>query len=101
MDFFEFLYYVFLYGAILTYLAWGFIIGFESILALNYSRFAINWIKNHHSPKTFQYMLIIFLPMLYLCYFLFDIIPFLLKIDNELIKFDLERIYNNIYAAQV
>lgn len=101
MDFFEFAYYFFIYSAILTYLAWGLIIGFEAILALSSSKFAINWIKAHHRPKTFQYMLIIFLPMLYFCYIFLEIIPFLLKIDDKLAKFDLEKIYKNIYITQI
>ncbi len=101
MNFFEFIYYFLIYGAILTYIAWGIIIGIESILALNGSKFAIKWIKSRHKAKNFEYMLIIFLPIIFLCYILLEIIPFLLKIENRVIRFDLTKIYNNIYINPI
>ncbi|WP_187647821.1 hypothetical protein [Nitrosophilus labii] len=93
----EYIYYLFIFGTILTYIVWGFIISFESILALNGTKSAIKWIKEHHKPKTFKYLLIIFLPMLHLGYIFFELIPFLMGMEEELKNFDLEQIYKNIY----
>ena len=96
----EYIFYLIIFSAILTYIIWGFIIGFESILALNGTKGAIKWIKKHHNPNTFRYMLIIFLPMLHLVYILLELIPFLIGIENSLKSLDLDKIYKNIYFNQ-
>ncbi len=93
----EFIYYLIIFGAILTYIVWGFVISFESLLALNGTQSAIEWIKRHHKPETFKILLIIFLPMLHLGYLFFELIPYLTGINEEPKSFDLDRIYKNIF----
>jgi hypothetical protein len=85
------------FGAILTYLVWGFIITFESMLALNDTKSAIKWIRDNHKPKTFKRMLIIFLPMLHIGYVFLEVIPYLMGNNEKLKSFDLENIYKKIF----
>ena len=97
---FETVLYFILFAAILTYIVWGFIISFESMLALNDTKSAIDWIKKHHKPKRFKIMLIIFLPMLHLGYIFLELIPYLLGINKKLKSFDLENIYRKIFKNE-
>jgi len=95
---FEYIFYVTIFGAILTYIVWGFIISFESMLALNDTQSAIDWIKKHHKPNSFKTLLIIFLPMLHIGYIFLEVIPYLLGINKKLTPFDLEKIYKKIFS---
>jgi len=93
----EYILYLIIFGAILTYLVWGFIISFESMLALNNTKSAIKWIRDHHNPKTFKKLLIIFLPMLHIGYVFLEVIPYLIGYNEKLKSFDLENIYKKIF----
>ncbi|WP_281951976.1 hypothetical protein [Nitrosophilus kaiyonis] len=94
---FEYIFYLIIFSAILTYIVWGFIISFESMLALNDTKSAIDWIKKHHKPNTYKTLLIIFLPMLHLGYIFLELIPYFLGINKKLRSFDLEKLYKKIF----
>ena len=96
----EFLFYLTIFAAILTYIVWGFIISFESMLALNDTKSAIEWIREHHKPKTFKILLIIFLPMLHIGYIFLEVIPYIIGYNDKIKSFDLEYIYKKIFAKQ-
>ncbi|BCD59552.1 MULTISPECIES: hypothetical protein [unclassified Nitratiruptor] len=96
----EFFFYLFVYGAILTYLILGFIISFESMLALYGVKSAIRWIREWHSPQTYKTMLIIFLPMLQLAYLFLEIIPHLIGLNKQIKSFDLDRIYISVFPKE-
>ena len=93
----EFFFYLFVYASILTYLVLGFIISFESMLALYEVKSALRWIREWHRPSTYKTMLIIFLPMLQLAYFFLEILPYYLGLHKELRPFDLDRIFYNVF----
>ena len=96
----EFFFYLFVYGAILTYLVLGFIISFESMLALYGVKSAIRWIREWHSPATYKTMLIIFLPMLQLAYLFLEIIPHLIGLNKHMCSFDLDKIYFSVFPKE-
>jgi len=96
VDLVSFLGYLIFYGAIVTYIVLGFIVAFEAMLALNGVPGAIEWIRMHHSPRTFWRMLLLFLPILHLLYLLFEVIPNLFGEPRS--PFDLERIYSNVFG---
>jgi len=93
----EFFFYLIVYASILTYLVLGFIISFESMLALYEVKSALRWIREWHRPSTYKTMLIIFLPMLQLAYFFLEILPYYLRLHKELRPFDLDRIFYNVF----
>ena len=93
----EFIFYLAILGAILTYIVWGFIISFETMLALNDTKSAIEWIKKHHTPKTFKKLLIIFLSMLHIGYIFLEIIPYFLGFNEKLKNFDIDKVYKKIF----
>ncbi len=97
MSSFEFFFYLFVYGAILTYLVLGFIISFEAMLALYGVQSAVEWIREWHKPQTFKTMLIIFLPMLQLAYLFLELIPHHFGLNDHLRPFDLDRIYHIVF----
>ncbi len=96
----EFLFYLVAYGSILTYLILGFIISFESMLALYEVKSAIRWIREWHKPSTYKTMLIIFLPMLQLAYLFLEIIPYYIGLSKILRPFDLDRIYHIVFPKE-
>ncbi len=72
----------------------------ETLLALNGVEGAKKWIKKRNSPKKFKNKLVIFLPFLYLEYFLLEILPYHLKMDDEIKPFDMEKVYKFIYKEE-
>jgi hypothetical protein len=89
----EFFGYLFVYGAILTYLVLGFIVSFESILVLYEVPAAVRWIREWHSPAGYRRMLMLFFPMLQLAYLFLELIPHLLGLSDERRPFDPDRIW--------
>jgi len=96
----EFFFYLFVYAAILTYIVLGFIVSFESMLALYGVRSAIRWIREWHSPSGYKTMLIIFLPMLQLAYLFLELIPYYLGINGEKRSFDLDKIFYEVFGEE-
>ncbi len=74
----EFSFWYLFFGSILTYLVWGFIVSFEVNLAMSGSNIALAWLKKHHTYKQLYYEVKVFYPMIYLGYFLLEILPSLL-----------------------
>ncbi|MRI59330.1 MAG: hypothetical protein C6H99_07485 [Epsilonproteobacteria bacterium] len=93
----EFFFYLFVFGAILTYLVLGFIISFEAMLAMYGVKSAVEWIRQWHTPQTFKTMLIIFLPMLQLAYLFLELIPYYLGANERLLPFDLDHIFSIVF----
>ncbi len=96
----EFFFYLFVYASILTYLVLGFIIAFESLLAMYGVKSALRWIREWHSPSGYKTMLIIFLPMIQLGYLFLEVLPHILGFNGELKRFDLDRIYHKVFGEE-
>jgi len=93
----QFSFWYLLYGSVLTYLVWGFIVSFEVNLAMSGSRFAREWLKKHHTYRQLYYEVRVFYPLIYLGYFFLEVLPYLvLKAPKG--DFDMQRLFDEIYG---
>ena len=93
----QFSFWYLLFGSLLTYLVWGFIVAFEGILAMSGARFAREWIKKRHSYKQLYYEVKAFYPLIYLGYFFLELLPYLLwKAPKS--DFDMQRLFDELYG---
>ena len=93
----QFSFWYLLFGSLLTYLVWGFIVAFEVILAMSGARFAREWIKKRHSYKQLYYEVKAFYPLIYLGYFFLELLPYLLwKAPKS--DFDMQRLFDELYG---
>ena len=90
----EFWGYVLIYGAILTYICWGFVFAIQGLLLLHGQEESVEWLKKRYNFKIFIRELAIFFPMLLLFYFLLEIVPAMLKLDDAVICFSISEIIN-------
>ena len=82
---------------VITYLCWGFAFALQSLLILRGTKNAIKWAKNWYSPKVFFYELIIFSPIIYIFYLLFELFPSILLLDDNIVKFDINKIFDIVF----
>ena len=87
-------------GAILTYIVLGILFAFEGILAMSGSRFAIRWIRKQFSLKGFLFAVQICYPFFLVMYFFMELLPYYLKLDDDLTKFDISRMILNIFEDE-
>jgi len=59
----------------LTYLTWGFAFGIELLLVHNETQSALNWFKKYYTYRSFKREYYIFYPVLWILYFLLDVMP--------------------------
>lgn len=95
----EFSFWYLLYGSVLTYLVWGFIVSFEVNLAMSGSVIAFKWIKKHHTYKQLYYEVKVFYPMIYIGYFFLELLPHLLW-KAEKSAFDMEGLFEKLYKDE-
>lgn len=95
----EFSFWYLLYGSILTYLVWGFIVAFEVVLAMGGSSVACEWILKHHTYKQLYNEVKAFYPMIVLGYFFLELLPHLL-LKAPLADFDLDRLFDELYKGE-
>jgi hypothetical protein len=94
----EFSFWYLLYGSILTYLVWGFIVAFEVILGMSGSKVGLAWLKKRHSYKMLYKEVAVFYPMILIGYFFLEIIPhYIFKMD-PLVKFDMDKLFQELYG---
>lgn len=86
-------------GGILTYLVWGFVVAFEILLAMNGSKWAIEWIRKRYRYKVLYREVKIFYPMIWLGYFFLEIVPhFLFKVEKT--PLDMERLFQELFEEK-
>ena len=88
----------FFYGAILTYLVWGFVVAMEVNLAMADSDKAIEWIKKHYSYKGLYAEVLLFYPMIVLGYFFLEYLPHLIDKSIPLSFFDLDSLFSKLFS---
>lgn len=96
----EFSFWYLVYGSILTYLVWGFVVAFEVVLAMSGTRIAREWIKKHHNYKQLYYEVRVFYPMVLLGYFFLEMLPHLLWRAPRA-AFDLQGLFDDLYGEEV
>ena len=94
----QFAFWYLLLGSILTYIVWGFIVAFEVILGMSGSQIAQKWIKKHHSYKLLYNEVKAFYPMILIGYLFLEIIPHYIFRVDPLVKFDLDKLFEDLYA---
>jgi hypothetical protein len=67
---------------ILTYITWGFAFSIELLLVHNDTSTAIEWFEKYYTFKTFKREYYAFYPILWIMYFLLDIMPYLFYRDR-------------------
>lgn len=92
----EFSFWYLFFGSILTYLVWGFIVSFEVNLAMSGSPMALGWLKKHHTYKQLYYEVKAFYPLIYVGYFMLEILPSLLWKSSRS-PFDMQRLFETLY----
>lgn len=94
----QFSFWYLLYGTILTYLVWGFIVSFEINLAMTGSKMARDWIKKRHTYRQLYLEVRAFYPMILLGYLFLELIPHWLW-KAELAPFDLETLFHDLFDS--
>jgi len=92
----QFSFWYLLYGAVLTYLVWGFIISFEVNLAMGGSKMAREWIKRRHTYRQLYHEVKAFYPMIYIGYFFLELLPHYIWHD-PLAPFDMQKLFDDLY----
>ncbi len=67
---------------VLTYVTWGFAFGIELLLVHNNTQTAIDWFKKYYTFKSFKREYYVFYPILWVLYFLLDVMPYILYRDK-------------------
>ena len=86
------------FAAVLTYLVWGFIIGFEVVLAMNGTKWACKWLKKHHTYKQMYWESVLFYPMILISYALLEWVPHYVFRVKEYTPFDLQLLFERLYG---
>ncbi len=60
---------------LLTYITWGFAFGIELLLVHNNTQTAMDWFKKYYTYKSFKREYYVFYPILWILYFLLDVMP--------------------------
>ncbi len=80
-----------LYGGflvlLLTYITWGLVFAMQLLLVHNHVQTAIDWFRERYTYRTFQAEYRLFYPMLWLFYFLLEVLPHFIFRD-PIIAFD-------------
>ena len=92
----QFSFWYLLYGSVLTYLVWGFVVAFEVNLAMSGSQLALEWIRKHHSYKQLYGEVKVFYPMILVGYFFLEILPHRLWHVPQT-HFDLDALFKTLY----
>ena len=87
-------------ASILTYIVLGFLFGMEGVLAMSGSKAAIKWIRKQFTLKGFLFVSRFCYPFFVLAYYLFEVIPYKLGIDDDLTPFDMDRMILNIFEDE-
>jgi len=87
-------------GTVLTYIVLGLLFAFEGILAMSGSHFAIKWIRKQFTLKGFIYVSQICYPFFLLMYFFMEVLPYILRLDNELVPFDISKMILNVFEDE-
>ena len=83
-------------GGILTYLAWGFVVAFEVLLAMNGSKWAIEWIRKRYRYEVLYREVMIFYPMIWLGYFFLETVPhYLFGVEKK--ELDLDTLFKELF----
>ena len=85
------------YIFILTYLVWGFVVAFETVLAMSGSKIALKWIRDRYSKRFFTLEVYAFYPIVLLFYIFYELLPFYLGITKNAFKFDLDFMFDKIF----
>lgn len=88
--------YIFLFF-LFSYICWGFVVGFEVVLAMSGAEFAKEWLKKHYTYKRLVVEVLFFYPMIYLAYFFLEIIPYYLLRAQRPCLFDLKKLYSSLF----
>ena len=83
-----------------TYIVWGFTFSIHLLLVMARVESAIKWAKKWYSPKGLYYEIVIFFPMIYICYILLEIIPSLLGIEKNPMRFNLDNIVSIVFDKE-
>jgi hypothetical protein len=92
----QFSFWYLLIGGMLTYLAWGFVVAFEILLAMNGSQWAVEWIRKRYKYKVLYREVQVFYPMIWLGYFFLELVPHYL-FGAEMTPLDMDRVFEKIF----
>lgn len=71
---------------------------FEVILGMSGSKVGLAWLKKRHSYKMLYKEVAVFYPMILIGYFFLEIIPhYIFKMD-PLVKFDMDKLFQELYG---
>jgi hypothetical protein len=94
-----------LYGAeagiiviIIGYFIWGLGFAIEILLVHNGSSGAVEWFKRRYTKKSFEMEYLVFYPVLWIFYFLFDVVPHY-TLGDERKSFNPEEIKNRLIKS--
>lgn len=97
----EFLQALLLYAIIPIYIIWGFTFAFHALLIMHHSKSAIRWARKWYSEETFITELYLFFPIIYVAYFLFELLPGLLGMSDEILKININDLTRIVYHSHL
>ena len=93
--------YFFLYAGIFTYLTWGVVVAFESVLVMAGSEFAKEWVRKRYTIKFFMFEVYLFYPLVFLGYLFLEYIPYILGKNDHLAKFDIAQAVYDVFKDDI
>ncbi len=92
--------YFWIYAGILTYLTWGFVVAFESVLVMAGSEFAKSWVKKRYTLKFFMFEIYLFFPLVFALYLVLEVLPALFT-GHKPIKFDVAKAIYDVFYEKI
>ncbi len=93
--------YFFIYAAILTYLTWGFVVAFESVLIMTGSEAAKAWVRKRYTLKFFMFEVYLFFPLVFLGYVFLEFVPYFLGTSKKIAKFDIANMIYEVFSEDL
>ena len=93
--------YFFIYAGILSYLTWGVVVAFETVLVMAGSEFAKAWEKKRYTLKFFMFEIYLFFPLVLFGYLFLEVVPYLLGKSATLASFDIGRTIYEVFAEDL
>ncbi len=93
--------YFFTYTFVLTYICWGFVVAFETTLAMGGNQFAIRWIRKRSSLSFYMIEVYAFYPLIFITYAMLEWLPFHIGFSKNITKFDISQAIYNTFKDEI
>ncbi len=82
---------------IAIYIIWSFAFSINALLILYNNEGAIEWARRFYSKKVFTIEAYLFFPAIYIFWLLFELLPALIGLSSEVVRFNLQKIIDIVF----